>query len=51
MGKKKDEGGAPAYMGLFTALMTVLLAFFILLVAMADTQDAGFYKGIGSVNH
>ena len=51
MGKKKDEGGAPAYMGLFTSLMTVLLAFFILLVAMADTQDAGFYKGIGSVRN
>ncbi|MCM8530403.1 MAG: OmpA family protein [Lentisphaeraceae bacterium] len=51
MGKKKDEGGAPAYMGLFTSLMTVMLAFFILLVAMADSQDAGFYKGIGSVRN
>lgn len=51
MGKKTDEDGAPAYMGLFTSLMTVLLAFFILLVAMADTQDAGFYKGIGSVRN
>ena len=51
MGKKPDEGGAPAYMGLFTSLMTVLLAFFILLVAMADTQDAGFYKGVGAVEN
>jgi len=51
MGKKPDEGGAPAYMGLFTSLMTVLLAFFILLVAMADTQEAGFYEGVGSVNN
>jgi len=51
MGKKPDEGGAPAYMGLFTSLMTVLLAFFILLVAMADSQDAGFYHGVGSVQN
>ncbi|MCM8535178.1 MAG: OmpA family protein [Lentisphaeraceae bacterium] len=51
MAKKQDEGGAPAYMGLFTSLMTVMLAFFILLVAMADSQDAGFYKGIGSVRN
>jgi outer membrane protein OmpA-like peptidoglycan-associated protein len=51
MGKKKDEGGAPAYMGLFTSLMTVLLAFFILLVSMADSQDAGFYHGVGSVEN
>ena len=51
MGKKADEGGAPAYMGLFTALMTVLLAFFMLLVALADTQEAGFYKGSGDVSN
>ena len=51
MGKKKDDGGAPAYMGLFTSLMTVLLAFFILMVSMADKQDAGFYHGIGSVQN
>lgn len=51
MGKKKDEGGAPAYMGLFTSLMTVLLAFFILLVSMADSQDAGFYHGVGSIEN
>ena len=51
MGKKQDEGGAPAYMGLFTSLMTVLLAFFMLLVALADTQEAGFYKGHGDVSN
>ena len=51
MAQKPDEGGAPAYMGLFTSLMTVLLAFFILLVAMADTQEAGFYEGVGSVSN
>ncbi len=51
MGKKPDEGGAPAYMGLFTSLMTVLLAFFILMVSMADSQDAGFYHGVGSVQN
>ena len=51
MAKKQDEGGAPAYMGLFTSLMTVLLAFFILMVSMADSQDAGFYHGVGSVQN
>ena len=51
MGKKPDEGGAPAYMGLFTSLMTVLLAFFILMVSMADSQDAGFYHGVGQVQN
>ena len=51
MGKKPDEGGAPAYMGLFTSLMTVLLAFFMLLVALAPTQDAGFHKGTGDVSN
>ena len=51
MAKKQDDGGAPAYMGLFTSLMTVLLAFFILMVSMADSQDAGFYHGVGSVQN
>ena len=51
MPKKKDEGGAPMYMALFTSLMTVLLAFFILLNTMAKQQEAGFKKGIGGVKN
>ncbi len=52
MGKKKAEGGAPAYMGLFTSLMTVLLAFFMLMVAMSSSsQEAGFHHGVGNVEN
>ncbi len=36
-------------MGQFTALMTILLAFFILMVTMAPDQESGFNEGIGDV--
>ncbi len=49
--KKKVEDGAPAYFGLFCSLMTVLLAFFILMTAMADEQESGFHKGIGDIRN
>lgn len=49
MGKKIIETGAPAYMALYTSLMTLLLAFFILLNTMSQTQEAGFNVGIGDV--
>ncbi len=51
MAKKKDEGGAPAYMALYTSLMIVMLAFFILLNTMANKQEAGFKAGIGDVKN
>lgn len=51
MAKKKDEGGAPAYMALYTSLMIVMLAFFILLNTMANKQEAGFNAGIGDVQN
>ena len=38
-------------MGLFTSLMTILLAFFILLSALAPKQQAGFYRGKGLVKN
>ncbi len=51
MGKKPDPEGAPAYMALYTSLMTLLLAFFILLNSMASVQHAGFRDGIGQVKN
>lgn len=49
MAKKKDppeEDGAPAYMAQFTALMTILLAFFICMLTMGQ-QKASQYKKQG----
>ena len=43
---KEEKRGVPAYMVSFGDMITLLLTFFILLVAMADTQDAGLV-GVG----
>ena len=52
MGKKKYvETGAPAYMAQFTALMTILLAFFILLNVLAPSNEGGFKDGIGKIQN
>jgi hypothetical protein len=51
MGKKIVEVGAPAYMAQYTSLMTILLAFFILLNTMATEQESGFKAGIGDVKN
>ena len=52
MGKKKFvDTGAPAYMAQFTALMTLLLAFFILLNVLADKKESGFKDGIGAIRN
>jgi len=51
MGKKVVDVGAPAYMAQYTALMTLLLAFFILLNTMQDEQESGFNEGIGDVKN
>lgn len=51
MGKKRKEELAPAYMGLYSSLMILLLAFFILLNSMASVQEAGFKSGIGQVQN
>ena len=43
------EEGAPAWMVSFGDMMTLILTFFILLVSMADTQNAGLVAtGVGS---
>jgi len=49
--KRAKPEGSPQYMGLFTSLMTVLLAFFIILNSMADVQESGFNSGIGDVKN
>lgn len=51
MGKKKEADGAPAYFGLFCTLQIVLLAFFILLNTMAETQESGFKSGVGAIQN
>jgi chemotaxis protein MotB len=38
---KEEKAGVPAYMVSFGDMVTLLLTFFILLVALADTQEAG----------
>jgi chemotaxis protein MotB len=49
MSRKKKQDGAPAYMQLFTTLMILLLAFFIVLSTMTEEQESGFRSGIGDV--
>ena len=47
--KKKIEQGAPAYMAQFTALMTILLAFFICMLSLGQTRKAEYLDGVGDV--
>ncbi len=49
--KKKVLVGAPPYMAQYTALMIILLAFFILLNTLAPKQESGFKDGIGDVKN
>ncbi|OGV39465.1 MAG: hypothetical protein A2020_02950 [Lentisphaerae bacterium GWF2_45_14] len=51
MAKKVVLRGAPPYMAQFTALMTILLAFFILMQALSVVQETGFKEGIGDVKN
>lgn len=47
--KKVKTQGAPAYLVSFGDMMTLILCFFILLVAMADERDTGLMaRGVGS---
>lgn len=45
------EEGAPAYMAAYTALMTILLAFFVFMSSMSSQQQSGFNKGLGDVQN
>lgn len=51
MPEKKKPAGAPAYMGQYTALMTILLAFFILMLTMGHEKSAGFKEGVGQIKN
>jgi flagellar motor protein MotB len=46
----RDEG-APAYMAQYTALMTILLAFFVFMSTMSNQQASGFKAGLGDVQN
>ncbi len=49
--KKKIVDGQPLYMGQYTSLMIILLAFFILLQTMSSVKEGGFKEGIGNVKN
>lgn len=51
MPEKKKPAGAPAYMAQYTALMTILLAFFILMLTMGHEKTAGFKEGVGQIKN
>ena len=48
---KKAAASAPAYMSQYTALMTILLAFFILMLTMGHEKTAGFKEGVGDIKN
>jgi len=45
----KKAGGAPAYMGQFASLMTILLAFFIILLSLGQNRTSKYKEGVGKV--
>ena len=47
--RKQEEEGAPAYMAQYTALMTILLAFFITLLSMGKERVSTYKKDFGLV--
>ncbi|MBN1670895.1 MAG: OmpA family protein [Kiritimatiellae bacterium] len=47
--KLSEPIGAPPYMAQYTALMTILLTFFITMLTMAKEKESGFRIGIGSI--
>lgn len=49
--EKKQSAGAPAYMLQYTALMTILLAFFILMLTMGHERVAGYMDGVGQIKN
>lgn len=55
--KKKEPpemstpAGAPAYMGQFASLMTILLAFFIVMLTLGQNRVAQFRVGVGQIRN
>ncbi|RMD78217.1 MAG: hypothetical protein D6820_10340 [Lentisphaerae bacterium] len=49
--KELPPDGAPAYMGLYAGLMTILFSFFILLNTLNKQQEAGFKSGMGKIRN
>lgn len=49
--RRKEEEGAPAYMTQFTALMTILLAFFICMLTLGQQKTAQYKKGFGQIRN
>lgn len=49
--EKKKARGAPAYMGQFAALMTILLAFFIIMLTFGQDRVAQFKVGVGEIQN
>ncbi len=47
--KKKDKGGAPAWMITFSDMMTLMLTFFVLLVSMATIDERRRLIVLGSI--
>jgi flagellar motor protein MotB len=43
--------GAPAYMGQFASLMTILLAFFIVMLSLGQNRVAKFRVGVGQIRN
>jgi len=49
--KKKVLDGQPLYMAQYTALMIILLAFFIVMQSLSTVKSSGFQKGMGEVKN
>ncbi len=42
---------APAYMGQFASLMTILLAFFIIMLSLGQNRSSQYKKGVGKIRN
>jgi len=49
--KKKVLDGQPLYMAQYTALMIILLAFFIVMQSLSTVKESGFKTGMGDVKN
>jgi len=47
----KKKQGAPAYMAQYSALMTILLAFFVLMLTLGQDKTSGYKSGVGAIRN